>query len=82
MLKVVLRGMAGSPTTTKPAVDPVAGAVTHMVLFESVASIVAGQEVLEQVEQVNTSVAPAPSSVSVTFLRSSVVPEAPLLSKM
>ena len=72
--------------TTKPAVDPVAGAVTHMVLFESVASIVDGQELLEQavapLEHVNTNVAPAPSSVSVTFLRSSVVPEAPWLSKM
>jgi hypothetical protein len=82
VLKVVLRGMAGSPMTTKPAVVPVLGAVTHMVLFESVAIIVDGQELLEQVEQVNTSVAPAPSSVSVTFFRSSVVPEAPWLSKM
>ena len=49
---------------TKPAVGLVvvgpAGAVTHMVLFESVAIIWDGQELLEQVEQVNTSVAPAP----------------------
>jgi hypothetical protein len=54
-----------------------------MVLFESVAIIVDGHpEDPEQVEQVNTNVAPAPSSVSVTFFRSSVVPEAPWLSKM
>ena len=60
MLKVVLRGMAGSPMITKPAVDPVLGAVRQMVLCESAAIIVDGQELLEQVEQVNTSVAPAP----------------------
>jgi hypothetical protein len=68
---------------TKPAVVPVLGALRHMVAFESVAVIVDGHpEEPEQVEQVNTSVAPTPSSVSVTFFRSSVVPVAPWLSKM
>jgi hypothetical protein len=69
--------MAGLPMITKPAVVPMLGAVRHMVLFESVAMIVdghAGEALLVQVEQVNTSVAPAPLSVSVTFFRSSVVP--------
>ena len=74
---------AGPPMITKPFVDPVVGAVTHMVLFESVAIIVEGHaEGLEQVEHMNTSVAPAPSSVNVTFFRSSVVPVVPWLSKM
>ena len=75
VLNVVLRGMAaaGPPMITKPAVVPVLGAATHMVLFESVANIVDGHpEEPEQVEQVNTRVAPTPSSVSVTFFRSSV----------
>ena len=57
-----------------------------MVLCESAAIIVDGQELLPQVEpeleQVKNSVAPAPSSVRTTFFTSSVVPLVPRLSKM
>ena len=83
MLNVVPRGMAGAPMITKPAVVPVVGALAQMVLSESVAIIGDGHcKGIVQVEHVNTSVAPAPSSVSVTFSRSSVVLVLPWLSKM
>jgi hypothetical protein len=71
---------------TKPAFDPVLGAVRQMVLCELAAIIVDGQELLPQVEpelkQVKNSVPPAPSLVRTTFFTSSVVPVVPRLSKM